>query len=111
MDIPGQRWTVQDRYGNTLYLTVERWQHILESRPELKPHFDPLLDTLRTGDRKQDPLIPNKYRYSKRCDALLPENTHLVVLVIFQTQLDAQGRYVPNNFVVTGWATYIWSQR
>ena len=32
MDIPGQRWTVQDRYGNPLYLTVERWQHILESR-------------------------------------------------------------------------------
>ena len=49
--------------------------------------------------------------YSTRCDALLPENTHLVAIVIFQTQLDAQGQYVPNNFVVTGWATYIWSQR
>jgi hypothetical protein len=56
-------------------------------------------------------LIPNKYRYAKRYDALLPENTHLVAVVIFQTQLDAQGQYVPNNFVVTGWATYIWSQR
>jgi hypothetical protein len=111
MDIPEQRWTVQDRYGNTVYLTAERWEHILASRPELEPYFDQFLDMLRTGERKQDALIPNKYRYAKRCDALLPENTHLVAMVIFQTQLDAQGQYVPSNFVVTGWATYIWSQR
>jgi hypothetical protein len=73
--------------------------------------MDILLDTLRTGYRKQDPLIPNKYRYAKRCEALLPENTHLVVVAIFQTRLDAQGQYGPNNFAVTGWATYLWSQR
>ncbi len=111
MEIPGQRWTVQDRYGHTVYLTAERWQHILESRPELEPYFDQVLDTLRTGYRKQDALIPNKYRYSRRVDALLPGNTHLVIVVVFQTQLDAEGRYVPNNFVITGWATYRWSQR
>jgi len=111
MDSPGQRWSVHDRYGNTVYLTAERWQHILESRPELEQHFDDVLDTLRTGDRKQNALIPNKYRYAKRYEALLPENTHLVVIVIFQTRIDAQGQYVPNNFVVTGWATYLWSQR
>jgi hypothetical protein len=111
MDMPGQRWTVQDRYGNIVYLTAERWQHILESRPELELYLDHVLDTLRTGDRKQDALIPNKYRYSKYFEALLPENTHLVFVVIFQTRLDAQGQYIPNNFVVTGWATYIWSQR
>ena len=111
MDRPGQRWTAQDRYGNTVYLTAERWQHILASRPELEPHLDQLLDTLRTGERKQEALMSNKYRYAKRCEALLPENTHLVAMVIFQTRLDAQGQYVPNNFVVTGWATYIWSQR
>jgi len=111
MDMPRHVWTVQDRHGNTIYLTAERWQHILESRPELKPHFDKFLETLRTGYRRQDALIPNKYRYYKRFDALLPENNHLVVIVVFQTRLDAQGQYVPNNFVVTGWATYIWSQR
>ena len=111
MNLPRHMWTVQDRYGNTIYLTAERWQHIVESRPELEPHFDQWLDTLRTGYRQQDALIPNKYRYYKRCDALLPENNHLVVLVIFQTRLDAQGQYVPNNFVVTGWANYLWSHR
>jgi len=29
-----KKWTVQDRYGNTIYLTEERWHHILESRPD-----------------------------------------------------------------------------
>jgi hypothetical protein len=77
---------------------------------QLEPHFDKLLETLRTGRRKQDTLISNKYRYYKRFDELLPDNNHLVLIVVFQTRLNAQGQYVPNNFVVTGWANYIWSQ-
>jgi hypothetical protein len=28
------KWMVQDRFGNTIYFTEERWRHILESRPE-----------------------------------------------------------------------------
>jgi len=103
--------TVQDRYGNTIYFTAERWQHIVESCPELELHFDKFLETLRTGRRNQDTLIPNKYRYYKRFDELLPDNNHLVLIVVFQTRLDEQGRYVPNNFVVTGGANYIRSQR
>jgi len=31
------KWTVQDRYGNTIYLTEERWKHILESRLDMEP--------------------------------------------------------------------------
>ena len=92
-------------------MTEERWEHILGSRPELEPYFVQFLETLRTGRRTQDPLIPNEYHYYKRFDALLPDNNHLVVIVIFKTGLDEQGRYAPNNFVVTGWANYIYSQR
>ena len=99
-----KKWTVQDRYGNTIYFTEERWQHILESRPELEPLFDKFLETLRTGRRKQDALIPNEYRYVKRFDELLPENNHIVAVVIFKTQIDEAGNCIPNNFVVTGWA-------
>ncbi|MDH4137982.1 MAG: hypothetical protein OEW09_14880 [Anaerolineae bacterium] len=106
-----RKWTVQDRYGNTIYFTEERWQHILESRPELEPHFSKFLETLRTGRRKQDPLIPNEYRYYQRFDQLLPENNYVVVIVVFKTRLDEQGQYVPNNFVVTGWAKYIRPKR
>lgn len=102
-----KKWTVQDHYGNTIYFTEERWQHILESRPELEPHLDMFLETLRIGRRNQDPLILNEYRYYRRFDELLPENNHVVVVVIFKTRLDEQGQYVPNNFVVTGWAKYI----
>lgn len=103
-------WTVQDRYGNAIYMTNERWLHILDSRPELEPYLDMFLETLRTGRRTQDPLAPNEYRYFKRFDELMPEHNHLVMIVIFKTRLDDSGEYVPNNFVATGWANYIWSQ-
>ena len=106
-----KKWTVQDRYGNIIYLTEERWQHILNSRPELEPLFDEFIETIRTGRRKQDALIPNEYRYAKRFDELLPENNHIVVVVIFKTLLDETGNYIPNNFVVTGWAKYIRPKR
>ncbi len=103
-------WVVQDRYRNEIYLTEERWEHILESRPELESLLDDFLETIRSGQRKQDALIPNKYRYFKQFDSLLPENNHLVVIVIFKTTVDEQGNYIPNNFVVTGWAKYIISK-
>ena len=104
-------WTVHDRYGNKIYLTAERWHHILESRPELAAYLDELLETIRTGRRKQDMLIPNEYRYFKEFDKLLPENNHLVAVVIFKTRLDEMGNSVPNNFVITGWAKYIVPKR
>lgn len=91
-------------------MTRERWLHILESRPELEPYLDQFLETLRTGRREQDPLAPNEYRYFKRFEELLPEHNHLIMIVIFRTQLNDDGDYVQNNFVVTGWANYIWSQ-
>ena len=83
----------------------------MESRPELEPHFDKFLETLRMGRRKQDPLIPNEYRYYRRFDELLPENNHLILIVVFKTQLDEHGGYVANNFVVTGWVNYIRPKR
>ncbi len=102
-----KKWDVSDRYGNTIYLTEERWQHILASRPELEALLNEFLGTLRTGHRTQDTLIPNEYRYTKRFDALLPENNHLVAVVIFKTLFDENGNSIVNNFVVTGWAKYI----
>ncbi len=105
------KWTVQDRYGNTIYLAEERWQHILESRPEMEPLIEKFLDTMRTGRRRQEALIPNEYRYYKQVDELLPENNHLIAKVVFKTQLDKTGNYVPNNFVVTGWPKYIVPKR
>lgn len=106
-----RKWTVQDRDGNTIYLTEERWHHILESRPELELLLHKFLETIRTGRRKQDTLIPNEYRYFKQFDELLPKNNHIIGVVTFKTQLDVAGNYVPNHFVVTGWAKYIVPKR
>lgn len=94
-----------------IYLTEERWHHILESRPELEPYFEKFLETIQTGQRRQDSLIPDEYRYFKQFDELLPDNTHLIAIVIFRTQVDEAGNYVPNNFVVTGWANFIIPKR
>ncbi len=32
------------------------------------------------------------------------------MIVVFKKQLDDKGEYITNNFVVTGWANYLWSQ-
>ncbi len=101
------KWTVQDRYGNKIYLTEERWRHILKSRPELESYFDDFLETIKTGRRTQDLLIPNKYKYNKMVKALLPENNHLIVVVIFKTVPLDEGQFQSSNFVVTGWANFI----
>jgi len=59
------------------------------------------------AQKRGDISYDNEYRYYKRFDELLPENNHLVVIIVFKTRLDEHGKYVPNNFVVTGWAKYI----
>jgi hypothetical protein len=52
-----KKWTVQDRYGNTIYLTEERWYHILDSCPELEPLFGKFLFVV-TGWAKY--IIPKR---------------------------------------------------
>lgn len=101
----GRRWTTKDRYGNEIYLTEERWQHIIEdiNHPELEEYEDCLLDTIQTGRRKQDTLNPQKYRYSQEFDDLPEDNTHIVAIVLFRFNEDEQGRPIPNNYIVTAY--------
>jgi hypothetical protein len=60
----GRRWTVQDRYGNAVYLTHERWHHIIEvmNHPEMALYEECLKETIQLGQRRQDSLNPQKYR-------------------------------------------------
>ena len=104
------KWTVQDRYGNIVYMTAERWQHALEKRPWLADYLEETVDTLRLGRRKQSPLRQNKYKYYRGCDDLLPEYNHIVVVVLFSERLNEEGQYVTNNYVTSVWAVYIYSQ-
>ena len=59
----GIRWSVSDRYGNTIYLTEERWRHIIEpfNHPEMADNEEELEQTIRLGQRKQDPVNAQKY--------------------------------------------------
>ena len=47
----GKRWAVHDRYGNPIYLTQERWNHIVDenNHPEMIAYEDYLQRTLEMG--------------------------------------------------------------
>jgi hypothetical protein len=101
----GRRWLVHDRYGNDIYLTDERWQHIIDpiNHPEMADHEAELKETIETGSRRQDALNPRKYRYTKAFDNLAVDNTHVVAVVLFGFSQDESGRPVSNNYLTTAY--------
>lgn len=71
------RWTVNDKLGNSIYLTQERWGHIIESinHPEIEYYEEELKETVRTGTRKRDSLIHKNIatrRNSTTCQRTTP---------------------------------------
>ena len=68
----GKRWTVRDRYGHSIYLTQKQWEHIIAptNHPEMVDYEDHLKETIRLGQRRQEPLNPRKYRYVRYFDLL-----------------------------------------
>ena len=72
---------VTDRWSNRITLTDERWQHIIEWHPELEGFEDDVLDTIRKGRRRQDPIDPHKYKYLYPVKDLPFGLTHIVVVV------------------------------
>lgn len=101
----GKRWIERDRYGNSVYLTHERWGHIVESinHPEMSVYEEQLKETIRSGNRKQDSLNPRKYRYVKAFDGLAENNTHIIAIVLFSFSKGESGEPVPNNYIVTAY--------
>ncbi len=89
---------VQDRYGNTIYLTDERWQHIVQQHRMLKNLKHEVLKTIRIGKREQEDIYSNKFVYRMACKSLLYRYTHIEVVVVFRTTNNQ-----PNNFVVTAY--------
>lgn len=61
-----KRWVINDRYDHVVYLTQERWEHIIDpvNHPEMIAFEDHLKLTIKTGKRQQDPLNPRMYRYT-----------------------------------------------
>jgi hypothetical protein len=101
----GIRWKVRDRSGNEIFLTQERWQHIIEpfNHPEMNDFEKELKQTIRQGKRKQDALNPRKYRYSKAFANLAQDNTHIIAIAIFGFQSSRSKKLIANNFIVTAY--------
>jgi hypothetical protein len=101
----GERWSVCDRHGNTIYLTEERWEHIVDpiNHPEMLGYEEELKETIKTGIRRQDVLNPQKYRYSESFDNLVEDNTHIIAIVLFRFREDVAGKPEANNYVVTAY--------
>ncbi len=112
MNVNSKRWTVQDKDGRSIYLTEERWRHIVEPErhPEMADYEEELKLTLRSGQRTQDSLVPNKFYYLKAFRNLPEGNSHIIAVVLF-TFFTEEGRTVPNNFVVTAYQTLIRPKR
>lgn len=101
----GRRWMIQDLNGNEIYLTHERWVHIIEpgNHPEMKHYEKQLQEAIRAGIRRQDPLNPQKFRYAKAFDDLAADNTHIVAIVLFRFSVNCEGMPIPNNYIVTAY--------
>ena len=101
----GKMWTQRDRFGNDIYLTHERWQHIVDAdnHPELSPHFDQVRETIRRGRRRQDPYDPQGYKYYAAFPDLPDDNSHVVVCVRFRWASEPDGTVHVEKFVTTAY--------
>ena len=101
----GIRWKIYDRYGNEIYLTHERWQHIVAStnHPDMADYEEHLKVTIRRGTRKQDSLNPQKYRYANAFADLPADNTHITAIVLFRVREGSNNETIPNNYIVTAY--------
>lgn len=98
----GKRWTVHDRYGYHIYLTDERWDHILEFHDEMAYFEDELILTLKRGKRRQDALDASLCTYFCAFNHLPNGHTHIVAIVKFKPT---------DHFILTAYQKIIYSQR
>jgi hypothetical protein len=93
---------VYDKWGNEIYLTDERWQHIITRHPDMAGCRQQLLLTLRTGEREEKPFGSGKYFYRKKFRHLRPGRTKIIAIVKFEMKKSGTS-LLPNNFVTTAY--------
>ncbi|MEO0984082.1 MAG: hypothetical protein AAFY20_00885 [Cyanobacteria bacterium J06639_14] len=101
MDI---RWQTYDARGNAIYITEERWEHIIDpdNHPEMEDLEENLIEVIRTGQRQQNPFNPQKSFYRKSFDGLSDRNNQIEAVVLFRFKSDGD-KIVPNNYIVTAY--------
>ena len=109
----GKRWTIRDREGSAIYLSEERWHHIVgaDNHPEVADYEGHLKITLQKGRRRQEPLNPRKYRYSHLFDDLPNGFNNVVAIVLFGFDVNERGKTIPNNYVATAFLKHTRPQR
>ena len=105
----GKRWIVYDKEGNPIYLTEERWQHIIahDNHPEMEDFEAFLKITLQRGYRRQEPLSLRKYRYVYSFEGLPDGSNHVVAIVLFGFDVSISGQVTANNYVTTAFFKHI----
>jgi hypothetical protein len=68
---------------------------------------DHLKTTIQHGRRRQEPLNLRKYRYVRLFDDLSTGFNHVVAIVLFGFDVNAQGETVPNNFIATAYLKHM----
>ena len=101
----GKLWIVQDRFGNQIYLTYERWLHIIDpdNHAEIEPFLNEIRETVRLGRRLQDPYDTRAYQYYRAFSKLPDDNTHVVVCVRFRFHTIIDGSVREEKFVTTAY--------
>jgi hypothetical protein len=101
----GKLWVQIDRFGNEIYLTGERWAHIVDpdNHPEVEHFFDYLRETIRLGHRRQDPYDPNSYQYYRAFNDLPDGNSHIVVWTRFRWSTQPDGTIQEEKYVTTAY--------
>ena len=97
------RESTLDRWGNEIYLTDERWEHIVETHEEMTGCRDHIFTTIRTGKRRQDAFDSSKYKYTRGFNNLPMGFSHVVVVVKFSRRITPEGVDIPNNFILTAY--------
>ena len=105
----GIRWVTQDREGNEIYLTQERWEHITNpaNHPDMLAYENELKLTIQQGRRTQDEFNSQKYRYRQAFDHLPDDATHIIAIVLFRFRAEPGNRLATNNYIVTAYAKEI----
>lgn len=101
----GKLWTQVDRFGNEIYLTAERWAHLVapDNHPEIEPFFQQVRETIQKGRRKQDEFDARSWEYSQPFSDLPLDYTHIIVAVRFRWTILPDGTEREEKFVKTAY--------
>lgn len=98
---------INDRFGNEIYITDERWRHIELEHPDMVGYDKHVRETLQKKRRReQDEFHSDKYFYFKSFRDLYDLNNHIVVVVKFRWRRGKDGQEIPNNFVLTAYQNF-----